>query len=337
MKRKKFSPVTFGLTSLLAGGLLVGVVLSTSHFESRSAVTAQERSPVSPDKLEAATDLSTAFRQVAESMQASVVSINTKIKPKQIRRSGRSQIPPEFRQLLPPEFFEGGQFEERSPGGSGLGSGVIVSADGYILTNNHVVEGADELTVALSDGRQVPGKVRGTDPKTDIAVVKIEASGLVPAKLGDSDALRVGDWVVAIGSPFGLDQTVTAGIVSAKHRMRGIVANGGGYEDFVQTDAAINPGNSGGPLVNLRGEVIGINTAIESRSGAFNGIGFAVPTGLAKPIMESIIRDGKVRRGMLGAQVGDVTAEIAEKLGLKERTGVLLAEVIPGKAADRAG
>ncbi len=334
--KRGFAPATVGAAMLVAASAVTGFILSSPKFGYHGAAIAQERAVVAPEKLEAATDLSTAFRQVAESIQPSVVSISTTIKPKQVRRRGpsRQNIPPEFRQLFPEAF---GDESFQTPGGSGLGSGVIVRADGYILTNNHVVEGADELSVTLSDGREIEGKVVGTDPQTDLAVVKVDASGLTPAAIGDSDALRVGDWVVAIGSPFGLDQTVTAGIISAKHRSRQIVANGEGYEDFLQTDAAINPGNSGGPLVNLRGEVIGINTAIESRSGGFAGIGFAIPSGLARPILESIIKDGKVHRGLLGAQVGDVTREVAERFGGKVGEGVLISGVVNNKPAAKAG
>ncbi len=232
--KRGFAPATVGAAMLVAASAVTGFILSSPKFGYHGAAIAQERAVVAPEKLEAATDLSTAFRQVAESIQPSVVSISTTIKPKQVRRRGpsRQNIPPEFRQLFPEAF---GDESFQTPGGSGLGSGVIVRADGYILTNNHVVEGADELSVTLSDGREIEGKVVGTDPQTDLAVVKVDASGLTPAAIGDSDALRVGDWVVAIGSPFGLDQTVTAGIISAKHRSRQIVANGEGYEDFLQT------------------------------------------------------------------------------------------------------
>jgi len=218
-----------------------------------------------------------------------------------------------------------------------MGSGVIIREDGFMLTNNHVVEGADSVKVELSDGRTLDATIVGTDPATDLAVLKVEASGLVAVTLGDSDAIQVGDWVLAIGSPFGLDQTVTAGIISGKNRVQRIIGDGEGFEDFLQTDAAINPGNSGGPLVNLRGEVVGINTAILSRSGASAGIGFAIPAGLIRPVVESIIESGSVRRGFLGAQVGDINPDIKAEFGLKVDVGALIRGVLDGQPAAIAG
>jgi serine protease Do len=218
---------------------------------------------------------------------------------------------------------------------AGVGSGVIVSADGYVLTNNHVVQNADELEVELSDGRKFNGKVVGTDDRSDVAVVKIEATDLTPAKLGDSSLMDVGDWVIAVGSPFELDQTVTAGIISALNRSVAILP----YEDFLQTDAAINPGNSGGPLVNLRGEVIGINTAINSRTGSNAGVGFAIPSSMAKQIMDSILTNGRVVRGFIGAVLGDVAnnPEVARKLPGNYRGGAIIESVSPKDPADKAG
>lgn len=185
---------------------------------------------------------------------------------------------------------------------AGVGSGVIVSKEGYVLTNNHVVRNSQRVEVKLADGRRLVAKVVGTDKETDLAVLDLDAEGLVPAKLGDSDALAVGDWVVAAGSPFGLEQSVSTGIVSAFGRSRVGVAN---YEDFIQTDAAVNPGNSGGPLVNLDGEVIGINTAIASRSGSYNGISFAIPSRIATRVLEQIVENGRVERGWLGFYIQD--------------------------------
>jgi serine protease Do len=211
---------------------------------------------------------------------------------------------------------------------------VIVSEGGYILTNNHVVAGADEVTVALSDDRRLTAEVVGTDDKSDVAVLKVDAENLLPAPLGDSDAIRVGQWVLAIGSPFGLDQTVTAGIVSAKGRADVGIAD---YEDFIQTDAAINPGNSGGPLVNLEGEVVGINTAIASRTGGFMGVGFAIPSNMARTIMENIIDDGRVERGWLGAMIQDLSPELAESFNFHSTDGVLIGDVVPDGPADKAG
>jgi serine protease Do len=231
------------------------------------------------------------------------------------------------------EFFEkffGDQlpkeFEQKS-----LGSGVVISADGYILTNNHVVEDADEILVKLSDKEEYEGKVVGRDPTTDIALVKIDAShGLPVAVLGNSDALRVGDWVIAIGNPFGLEHTVTAGIVSAKGRVIG----SGPYDDFIQTDASINPGNSGGPLFNLQGQVVGINTAIVA-SG--QGIGFAIPINMAKDVLPQLRETGKVTRGWLGVQIQPWEPGLAKKFGLEEEKGALVGRVMEGEPAAKAG
>ncbi len=201
----------------------------------------------------------------------------------------------------------------RMPESEAVGSGVIVSADGHILTNNHVVEGAKEIVVRFVEGHSVKGKVVGADPETDLAVVKIDPPrGIVPAKLGDSDRLTVGEWVLALGSPFGLDHTVTSGIVSAKGRRRGLLA----LEDFIQTDAAINPGNSGGALVNLRGEVVGINSAIVTQTGNYAGVGFAIPINMARRVMESLIAKGKVVRGFLGIEVRNLDEALAERYSL---------------------
>jgi serine protease Do len=217
-----------------------------------------------------------------------------------------------------------------------LGSGVIVSDDGLILTSSHVVEGAQEIVVTLADKRELKAKIVGTDPRSDVAVIRLqgERGELHPIPLGDSAALRLGEVVLAIGNPFGLSHTVTMGIVSAKGRADvGIVD----YEDFIQTDAAINPGNSGGALINLRGELVGINTAILSRSGGYQGIGFAIPVNLAKAVMDSLVRSGKVVRGWLGAGVQDIDQQLAEALHLENTQGVLVAEVLPDSPAATAG
>ncbi|MEM9166410.1 MAG: trypsin-like peptidase domain-containing protein [Planctomycetota bacterium] len=225
---------------------------------------------------------------------------------------------------------------------SGNGSGVIVSGDGLILTNNHVIEDAEALEVQLIDGRAYDAEILGADPATDIAVLRIDAEGLEPAQLGDSDELKVGDWVLALGSPFGLSNTVTAGIVSAKGRdnvLRAARRTGqsGGvqYEEFIQTDAAINPGNSGGPLVNLEGEVVGINTAIFSRSGGNIGLSFAVPTAIAERVMRTIVEDGRVARGWLGVTLEDLTADDEGFMGIGR--GALVTSVVPGSPAEQAG
>jgi serine protease Do/serine protease DegQ len=215
------------------------------------------------------------------------------------------------------------------------GSGVIVdAARGYVLTNNHVIKDAEQVVVTLKDRRQFQAKLVGTDPGTDVAVLQIEATGLSALKFGDSDALSVGDYVIAIGNPFGIGQTVTSGIVSALGRS-GLSVEG--YEDFIQTDASINPGNSGGALVNLRGELVGINTAIIGPAGGNVGIGFAVPSAMARAVMDQIVRYGEVRRGRLGIEMVDLTPELAKKLGVSFLDGAAIASVQPGSPAEKAG
>jgi serine protease Do len=219
-------------------------------------------------------------------------------------------------------------FKERS-----LGSGFIIDKDGSILTNNHVVQGADKIVVRLSDNKDYEAKVLGSDGETDIAVIKIQAAKDLPvAELGNSDTLEVGEWVLAIGNPFGLDHTVTSGIISAKGRQIG-----GRYDNFIQTDASINPGNSGGPLINMSGQVIGINTMIFSRTGGNMGIGFAIPVNLAKDLIPQLRVKGKVTRGWMGVMIQPVTPEVAESLGLKEPTGALVGTVMQGSPAQQAG
>ncbi|MER3423610.1 MAG: serine protease [Nitrospiraceae bacterium] len=223
---------------------------------------------------------------------------------------------------------------ERGPREGGMGSGVIVSPDGYIITNNHVVEGAKEVQVTLPDKREFKGKVVGTDPKTDLAVVKIDGRDLPYVPWGDSSKLQVGEYVLAVGNPFGLNSTVTLGIVSALGRGRMGITQ---YEDFIQTDAAINPGNSGGALVNTKGELVGINTAIFSHTGGYQGIGFAVPTSMAKPVYESLVKEGKVVRGYLGVAIQDLTQDLAKSFGLKDAKGVLISDVTVDSPADESG
>jgi serine protease Do len=214
------------------------------------------------------------------------------------------------------------------------GSGVTVSSDGYIITNNHVVEDAEDIRVTLPDKRSFQGRLIGADPKTDLAIIKIEAKGLPVAPWGDSDELKVGEFVLTIGNPFGLTNTVTLGIVSAKGRANVGIAD---YEDFIQTDAAINPGNSGGPLVNIRGEVVGINTAIFSKSGGYQGIGFAVPSNMARQVVEQLIKEGKIKRGWLGVNIQDLTPELARKFNYDKVEGVLVNSVLKDSPAEKAG
>jgi serine protease Do len=218
----------------------------------------------------------------------------------------------------------------------GLGSGMIMDAKGHILTNNHVVAGATEIQVLLADGHRYPAERIGTDPKTDLAVIQVKTDEKLPyVTFGDSDEMKVGNWVVAIGAPQGLDQTVTQGIISAKHR-RGIL-DPSSYQDYLQTDAAINPGNSGGPLLNLQGKVIGVNAAIVSESGGFEGIGFAIPSNMAVHIAKALIKDGKVERGWLGVSIRDLTPDLQKSMKLNDSKGALIADVVKGGPADQAG
>lgn len=247
----------------------------------------------------------------------------------------KTQVSPFFDDPFFRRFFDIPE-QPRERKTSSLGSGVIVDAKkGYIITNNHVIAKADEIAVALSDGRQFKAKLIGTDPETDVAIIQIKAKNLTALSMADSDKLRVGDFAVAIGNPFGLNQTVTSGIVSALGRSGlGIV----GYEDLIQTDASINPGNSGGALVNLRGELIGINTAIFSQSGGNIGIGFAIPVNMASGVMQQLIKHGEVKRGLLGAQAQDLTPDLAQAFNLKNgHGGAVITQVNPDSAADKAG
>lgn len=260
-----------------------------------------------------------------EKVTPAVVNISTKTRV-QVRDPYFDD--PVFRQ------FFGLQGAPRSRVEQSLGSGVIVdAAKGYILTNNHVVGGADDITVTLQDGRDFKGKLVGTDPDTDVAVVQIQGSNLQALPMADSSQLRVGDFVVAVGDPFGLGQTVTSGIVSALSRSG---LGGSGYQNFIQTDASINPGNSGGALVNLRGELVGINTMILSPSGGNVGIGFAIPTNLSREVMQQLVTNGKVNRGNLGVETQDINARIAKVLGLKDNNGAVVTRVTSGSAADSA-
>jgi serine protease DegQ len=261
------------------------------------------------------------FRLAAQKASQAVVSINTS---KAAERPSSSNDP-WFR------FFFG---DQGSVPQSGLGSGVIISPDGFILTNNHVVEGATEIEVALNDSRKAQAKVIGTDPETDLAILKIDLERLPVITLGNSDALQVGDQVLAIGNPFGVGQTVTSGIVSALGRNQlGINT----FENFIQTDAAINPGNSGGALVDVSGNLMGINTAIYSRSGGSMGIGFAIPVSTAKLVLEGIVKDGVVTRGWIGVEPADLSPELMETFGVKARKGVLITGVLQSGPAAQAG
>jgi serine protease Do len=269
---------------------------------------------------------------VAERVSPAVVSISTEV---QHARSQRG-IPNLGRGIPDFRFFFGPGMQEPTPRGREVGaaSGVIISQDGFIVTNNHVVKDATEVRVKLNDGRELKAKVVGADASSDLALVKIDASGLPFLRMGDSAALRLGEIVLAIGNPFNVGQTVTMGIVSAKGRSNmGIVD----YEDFIQTDAAINPGNSGGALVNLHGDLVGINTAILSRTGAGNGVGFAVPSNMVKPIIDQIRKSGHVSRGWIGVAIQDLTPELAKGLDIKREKGVVISDVLESGPAARAG
>ena len=271
------------------------------------------------------------FAPVVKKVAPAVVKIETTTTVKNAPEDGLPNDP--FWQ----QFF-GRQFHRQLPPGGyhehGIGSGVIVTKDGYILTNNHVVDGASEVKVTLPDGREFTAKVIGRDPKSDIAVVKISADNLPIVAMADSDKVEVGDVVLAVGNPFGIGQTVTKGIVSATERGGMGIED---YEDFIQTDAAINPGNSGGALVDITGRLIGINTAILSRSGHSEGVGFAVPSGLARNVMQSLVAYGHVNRGFLGVEIQNVTPALADEFKLKDATGALVSEVVPDGPAAKAG
>lgn len=331
----KFSKLTLSLFAILsfANSLQIVHALDTGSADSATVGVQQARG------------LSDAFNSVAEKITPSVVSISTFKKAKPIKGLGKGN-----NQLNDPFFnhfkeFFGEDFLERFPQGGqggqeapqqGMGTGVIVDPRGYILTNNHVIGEADEVEVTMKgESKKLKAEIIGKDPKSDLAVVKIQPTEkLVVASLGDSSNLRIGDWVVAAGNPFGLDNTITAGIVSAKGRSLG---NIGQYEDFIQTDAAINPGNSGGPLCDLNGDVVGINTAIFTRSGGYMGVGFAIPSNMVKSVMESLISKGKVVRGWLGVGIQNLSEDLASSLNYKNTEGALVGQIQNDSPAEKAG
>ena len=325
------SKIRQNMLFMLTGGALVLIGMAISHRPTAVAVS----------PLPKADELSAAFRQIAADAIPSIVSIESLTKGKRVQ--GIPQGSPfeegsPFRQFFrnDPQLDE--LFKNRMPRGiavppsQSMGSGFIIDAKGIILTNSHIVKGADEVKVRLHDGREFVAKEIKSDPRTDVAIVRIEASDLKPIRLGDSRAVEVGDWVLAIGSPFGLDMTVTAGIISAKGRHR-ITERA----DFLQTDAAINPGNSGGPLISMRGEVIGINTAIATESGGYDGIGFAIPTHIAGWVSEQLVSAGEVRRGYIGTQIQAVDAKAAKQFNVKINEGAIVHSVLPGSPAEKAG
>jgi serine protease Do len=335
MKTEKRGRKTFimFLLAFLIGFFVVSVVevLRSSFAPSGPGPDVQTASAVSTADVGRAPF---SFADLAEKLKPSVVNISTT----KTVRSGGSRSPfgqgsPFDRNFGGDDFFERffGDAPQRPLKQKSLGSGFIISHDGYIFTNNHVVEQADKILVKLSDGKEYEAKVIGKDAKTDIALIKIKPNDSLPvAETGDSDKLRVGDWVLAIGNPFGLEQTVTAGIVSAKGRVIGA----GPYDNFIQTDASINPGNSGGPLFNMEGKVIGINTAIVAQG---QGIGFAIPISMAKTILPDLKSKGKVTRGWLGVSVQDISEDMVKSMKLKDRSGALISDVFKGDPADKAG
>ncbi|MGB9715232.1 MAG: DegQ family serine endoprotease [Thermodesulfovibrionales bacterium] len=307
-----------------------GLTFSINLPEAELFSSAYAEPKISQESIDILSKTGRAIAEIVEEVKPAIVNISTTriIKTKQT-------IDPFFNDPFFRRFF-GDEWPFRLPKERktmSLGSGVIVDQKGYILTSNHVIQGADEINVTLADKREFKGKVIGSDAMTDIAVIKIEADNLQTIKLGDSDKLRVGETVLAIGSPYGLAGTVTMGIVSAVGRANVGIAD---YEDFIQTDAAINPGNSGGALVNVRGELVGINTAIFSTTGGYQGIGFAVPSNMAKAVMDSLIKKGKVIRGWLGVTIQTITPELAKQFNLKDEKGVLVADVIEGSPAEKA-
>ncbi|MCL4207801.1 MAG: Do family serine endopeptidase [Pirellulaceae bacterium] len=367
MQVRGFTRQTFLLTAVLAVVAAVGVSAVTrgsSPLFPTASITPIKyvpaaAPPVSPEEaaraVSSARELSTAFRVASERVLPSVVAVETTptVAAVPAERGPTTPGTPDRSPFRGRNPFEGTPFEDMfrempfgedfrfqmppgqgMPRQGGIGSGVIFDDAGLILTNNHVVAGGGTVAVRLHDGREYTASQVWTDPKTDIAVIKIDgAEDLVAAPLGNSDAVSIGDWVLALGQPFGLESTVTAGIISAKHRGIGITPR----ENFLQTDAAINPGNSGGPLVNLDGEVIGVNTAISSRSGGNEGIGFAVPVNLAKWVAQQLANDGVVRRAYLGVGIQPVTQKLADQFKVKPREGVVVTDVFPNTPAAKAG
>ena len=319
-RMKRFWLLFSQAVTVFVAGYFVLITLKPNWIDGRlspgNTIALMEVATPRPDNVPAGS-----FRLAAQKSSAAVVSINTS---KAAQRNPHSEDP-WFK------FFYGNQGNSPQVG---LGSGVIVSASGYILTNNHVVESADEIEVALNDGRRARAKVIGTDPDSDLAVLKIDLDNLPAIVLGNSDALQVGDQVLAIGNPFGVGQTVTGGIISALGRNQlGINT----FENFIQTDAAINPGNSGGALVDTSGNLLGINTAIYSRSGGSMGIGFAIPVSTAKLVLEGIVKDGQVTRGWIGVEPNELSPELAETFGVQAKSGVIITGVLQSGPAALAG
>jgi serine protease Do len=325
--------LAFALGLLTAGVFNLPYRSEAQQSSSRTGIPAA--APAPPAAAASLQAFSEAFASVAEQVKPSVVYIKSG-RRNPVREVPRMQVPPGFERFFRefPPFQQEPRFQE------GSGSGFIVSKDGYILTNNHVVDGSDQVTVRLLDRREFKAKIIGTDPNTDLAVLKIEAKNLVPAPLGSSSAARVGEWVLAVGNPLGdnLTFTVTSGIISAKGRTLALPGQSErSIQDFIQTDAAINPGNSGGPLVSVRGEVIGVNSAIASQTGFYSGYGFAIPIDLARNVMDQLITNGRVHRAALGVTVQNATANDAAYVGLPDIRGVLVQDFTEDSPARKAG
>ncbi|NTW74575.1 MAG: DegQ family serine endoprotease [Chlorobiaceae bacterium] len=337
-KQQKIAPALLVSAGLVAGAVALPNLDLKLSGGPQPAIVGSQNSAMATEApgrqpIQSLSDLNQAFVSISDSVMPSVVTIYT-----ETLVDRPSMFPAEFFGRQFGDFFN---MPKPPAGGSkqvrhGLGSGVIVSADGYILTNNHVIDGADTISITTSDNRRIPARVIGKDPRTDIAVIRVDAAGLKPIAIGNSDRLRVGEWVLAVGSPIreNLARTVTHGIVSAKGRANVGLAD---YEDFIQTDAAINPGNSGGPLVNINGELVGINTAIASRTGGFEGIGFAVPSNMASKVLNELVKKGKVTRGYLGITIQDIDENLAKGLQLNPREGVLVGTVMDRGPAAKAG
>jgi serine protease Do len=323
------------LTFFAVGVLFASAMDWTPFSHAQSSMTAKQTAAATRSLGES----SDAFVAIAEHVTPAVVAIQTRTDPRPAASTrNRRDIPQQF-QGLPPELRQYFGDDGSRPAQRGTGSGFIITPDGYIVTNRHVVADADQITVVMNNRKSFQATLVGLDPQTDVAVIKIEGRDLPTVSLGDDERLRIGEWVLAIGNPLGLDFTVTAGIVSAKGRgNQEVPVNNGGsaITDFIQTDAAINPGNSGGPLVNIRGEIVGINTAIASGTGRYEGYGFAIPIGLARLVWQDLIDHGRVIRAQLGVSITDVTAEDADAAGLKEITGVLIQSCNPDASTSPA-
>jgi serine protease Do len=327
-----YRKLRLNIISLMISFLLIysSAALALASYQAEELDKPSGISRSSVDFLEKTGD---AMAEIAKVAMPAVVNIAT-VKTEKVADGPRNPLldDPFFRRFFGDRFKHPDTPRERKS--SSLGSGVIVSPDGYILTNNHVIRNADKIQVLLSDKRQFTGKIIGSDPKTDLSVIKIDADNLSFLNLGNSDYLKIGEIVLAIGNPYGLNQTITMGIVSAVGRANVGIAD---YEDFIQTDAAINPGNSGGALVNVRGELVGVNTAIFSTSGGYQGIGFAIPSNMAKSVLTSLITKGKVIRGWLGVSIQAITPELAQQFGLEKDHGTLVADVIENSPAEKGG